>query len=297
MARKIRVATISLAYELRKASNRQDNYEYMRKCFAEIAPLKPDLVCLPEVWPMYGLAEHIAPCPEDMTVMRELARKHRTYVVGSIHEKRKNGLYNTAPIIGRDGKILGRYDKIHPVETELEMGIVSGRKDQRPVKTDIGTIGVQICFDVNWPQESEFLADQGTEILVFSSAFPAGTILTALATLYQYYIIPAIWTYDSGIIDNTGRWIAKTDRLMWWVCREINLDRTVFHWDFQDHRLKDIRKKYGNKVKIEVFGPEGWFVLEPEGDLSIETVKKEFGLVTYREYIKRATGKQDKARP
>ena len=50
-------------------------------------------------------------------------------------------------------------------------------------------------------------------------------------------------------------------------------------------------------MKIETFGPEALFTIEPVSeDISMEGIIKEFGLITYREYIKRAEKCQEKAR-
>ena len=192
---------------------------------------------------------------------------------------------------------VGKYDKIYPTEDEIKKGIMPGRKNQLPLKTEFGKIGFQICFDVNWYKEWERLVQKGAEMIIFSSAFPGGNFLNSIALLNQVFIVSSTRPLFSGVIDNTGRWIVKTDRFSWWVSATINLERTVFHWDFQGDKVKDIIKKYGDKVKIETFGPEALFTIEPLVDeISIKDIIKEFNLVTYREYIKRASKFQDKYR-
>ena len=77
----------------------------------------------------------------------------------------------------------------------------------------------------------------------------------------------------------------------------INIERTIFHWDYQGDRVKKIIEKYGDKVKIETFGDEAIFTIEIfDKNLSIEKIREEFNLVTYVEYIKRAEEKQDRKR-
>jgi len=264
---------------------------------AEIASIKPDLICLPEVFPVAGLDKAEKVSEKDTELLCNLAKKYCTYIIGSVYERRGGKVYNTALVTDRKGDIIGRYDKIHPTEGEMKEGVLPGKKEQSPVKTDFGTVGIQICFDANWPPEWQDSVERGADLIVFSSAFPAGTILNSLAVLNKVYIVPAIWSLHSGIIDNTGRWVVQTDRFSLWVWAEIDLERTVFHWDYQGDKVKAIRRKYGDKLKIETFGPEAWFVLEPTvPDISISDVAREFKLVTYRDYIKRATGAQDRKR-
>ncbi len=298
MARKVKIAAVSMAMEFRKPKKREDNLKHVAETVGEISAVKPDIVSLPEVFPNAGLAEEAkVPHPNDKEFMLDLAKKYKLYIVGSVYEEREGKLYNTALFVNRNGNIIGRYDKIHPTEGEMEKGIIPGRRDQPPVETEFGKIGAEICFDANWTEDWQNLANRGAKIVFFPSTFPGGKILEWIAALNQLYIVPSTWSVDSGIIDNTGRWLVKTDRFSWWVWSTIELERTVFHWDFQEDKVKEIRRKYGDKIKIETFGPEARFVLEPNvPEILISDIIIEFNLVVYRDYIKRATEAQDTQR-
>jgi len=55
------------------------------------------------------------------------------------------------------------------------------------------------------------------------------------------------------------------------------------------------KKKIG--IKIETFGDEALFTIEPiSKDVKIDEIIKKYKLITYKEYIKRATEVQDDAR-
>jgi len=139
--------------------------------------------------------------------------------------------------------------------------------------------------------------NNGAKLLVFSSAYPAGKILNSISLLYQVFIVAGIWSLNSGIIDNTGRWLVKTDRFSYWVWSDINLERTVFHWDYQGDKVRKIIEKYKDGVKLETFGDEAIFTIEVvDRKISIEKIIKEFKLVTYKEYLKRAEIMQNKKR-
>jgi len=292
---KLRIATVSMARGLRAPRNRQDNLDYVARCFEEIAPLRLDLVCLPEVFPVSGIPnEGQSVCDADREFVCAMAAQHRTYVVAGIYEQREGAKYNTAVVADRSGRIAGRYDKIHPTEPELERGVRPGRRDQAPVDTELGRIGMQICFDANWPDDWKRLKDLGADLIVFPSAYPAGRKLEAMALLNEMPVVSAVQQVPSGIVDSTGRWMVQTDRLSWWVWAVLDLDRTVFHWDFQADKVRAIRKRYGDKVRIETFGHEAWFVLERASqDVSVAEIAREFDLTTRREYLARADRARD----
>ena len=297
MAHKIRVASVSMAHELRRPLSREDNLRYLADVLDELAPIAPDLVALPEIFATAGLGGTGERLPQSAAPLQELACKHHTYVVGSLYLEREGRRYNTALVVNREGAIVGGYDKIHPTEGEIEGGIAPGAPEQRPVRTELGTIGLQICFDANWPAGWASQVADGADLIVFPSAFPGGRLLEGLALAFSVWVVPSVWSLHSGIIDNTGRWVAHSDRFARWVSAEVNLDRTVFHWDFQGDRVKDIVHKYGSRVSVETFDPEALFSLEPNHpDLSISEIIQEFELVTYRDYIGRATAVQDAAR-
>ncbi len=297
---KIKVVAVSMAYEYRKAEKIEDNLNYIESIFKEIKNIKPDFVVLPEVFAYAGIEfekKDINKYQKTKEFLKDIAKKTNTWVAGSSYDVENNKIYNRCFFVNRKGEIVGKYDKIHPTEWELEKGIYPGRKKQKPVETEFGKIGAFICFDANWHYDLKFQIDNGAKLLVFSSAYPAGKILNSISLLYQIFIVAGIWSLKSGIIDNTGRWLKKTDRFSYWVWTYINLDRTVFHWDYQGDKLKKIIERYKDKVKIETFGDEALFTIEViDKNLTIEKIIKEFNLVTYKEYIKRATEKQNEKR-
>ena len=295
----MKIATISMACEHRKIEKIQDNLEYIEKTFEEISNIKPDLVCLPEIFYYAGVEKRGDFYSSEIKVfLKNLAKKYKTCIAGSIYDEREKGVFNTCVFINREGEIIGKYDKIHPTESEIEDGIIPGSKEQKVVETEFGYLAAQICFDANWFDEWKKFSDMGAKLIVFSSSYPGGKVLNSISLLNSIYIVASIREeLKAGIIDNTGRWIVKTNRFSYWVWCDINLERTVFHWDFQGDRLKGILKEYRDKIKIETFGDEALFTIEPiSKDVKIDEIIKKYKLITYKEYIKRATEVQDDAR-
>src|SRR5436853_3999612 len=104
-----------------------------------------------------------------------LAREHGVHVVFGMPEESevKGVIHNTAVFVGPKG-LVGRYRKIHlPTHSVFEE-----RRYYRPgqeasvFKTDIGIIGLSICYDLSFPELTRLQALQGAELVVCISAIP-----------------------------------------------------------------------------------------------------------------------------
>lgn len=85
-------------------------------------------------------------------------------ITGSMPFIKGGQLYNVGYLCRRDGSI-ERYCKIHVTPTEADAwGIIGGNK-LKVFDTDLGKIGILICYDVEFPELSRLLALQGMEIL------------------------------------------------------------------------------------------------------------------------------------
>jgi predicted amidohydrolase len=105
----------------------------------------------------------------------------------------RGAVYNSAILIGPDGEIIGIYDKTHPAPWERTDGggwvKVGTRADV--FETVLGTIGMIICYDGDFPELSRLLAVKGAEIIVRASA---------LQRSYEiWYITNAARAYDNHV--------------------------------------------------------------------------------------------------
>ncbi|MHA6347337.1 carbon-nitrogen hydrolase family protein [Roseivivax sp. CAU 1761] len=89
---------------------------------------------------------------------------------------------NRSLLIGPDGAIAARYDKMHMFdvavsETETYRESAGYRPGDRAVlaETPLGRIGLTICYDLRFPHLYRRLAQAGAEILTVPSAFSPGT--------------------------------------------------------------------------------------------------------------------------
>jgi len=149
---------------------------------------EPDIVCLPETFSGYEAEPAPGPITERLSGW---ARGRSCYVICPMRTEVAGRTFNSAIILDRRGEMVGRYDKIHLTEGELAGGVAAGEADPPVFQTDFGTIGVQICFDVNWPESWRRLKEKGAEIVFYPSAFPAHRQVSSLAWRNEFHIVSA----------------------------------------------------------------------------------------------------------
>ena len=103
-----------------------------------------------------------------------LAREHNVVLVTSLFERRAPGLYhNTAVVFERDGSIAGVHRKMHipddPAYYE-KFYFTPGDLGFKPIKTSVGNLGVQVCWDQWYPEGARLMALAGADILIYPTA-------------------------------------------------------------------------------------------------------------------------------
>ena len=146
------------------------------------------LVVLPEVWTGLGysdkdiyrsIAEPI-PGPTTELLARE-ARRYGMYIAGSLYEDAGRGTYyNSCPLIGPDGRLVGVYRKTHLFDAPRRPDIKGGIRESDKVRagtdlpvfdTEIGPIGLSVCSDLRFPEVYREMTLRGARLLVCASAF------------------------------------------------------------------------------------------------------------------------------
>ena len=164
-----------------KLGNKERNLRQISEQASKARKKNVDLLIFPELhltgYTMRDEVTHLAePIPGPSTRKVEtLAREHGVHVVFGMPEESevKGVIHNTAVFVGPKG-LIGRYRKIHlPTHSVFEE-----RRYYRPgqeasvFKTDIGTIGLSICYDLYFPELTRLQALQGAELVVCISASP-----------------------------------------------------------------------------------------------------------------------------
>ncbi len=149
---------------------------------------------------LVGLPENFAFMGDDslrLTLAPELAERCSRFLVtmarryqvtllgGGFPVPAGDGLtYNRAELVGQEGELLARYDKIHLFDVDLPDGISYRESatvrpgDALPPVVNVpglGRIGLSICYDVRFPELYRHLAQQGADVLMVPAAFTAFT--------------------------------------------------------------------------------------------------------------------------
>jgi predicted amidohydrolase/GNAT superfamily N-acetyltransferase len=126
------------------------------------APLMADFNHLSEPEAIRELAQHT---PEITKACSQLAIAYNINIItGSMPEMVNNTLYNVGYLCRRDGTI-ERFEKIQVTPDEKKVWALQGGNSLRTFDTDCGKIGVLICYDIEFPELSRLLADEGMDIL------------------------------------------------------------------------------------------------------------------------------------
>ncbi len=209
-----------------------------------------DLMVLPETW--------TGPVPEHMdgpvvTALAELARRHHTYIVCPIYRWDGAQCLNSAILIDRQGEVACMYDKAYPYWSEFELKPPVQIGCDAPVHAaDFGRVGMAICFDVNFPQVWQRLADQGAEVVVWPSAYSAGLSLQAHAINHHFAIVTATSTGDCQVYDITGERILDEQHEDLNISRiTLDLDRGIYHENFNIEKRDRLLRERADDVMQE----------------------------------------------
>jgi predicted amidohydrolase/GNAT superfamily N-acetyltransferase len=85
-------------------------------------------------------------------------------ITGSMPIVLDDALYNISYLCRRDGTY-DHYIKIHPTPSEVYAWGIKGGNELKTFDTDCGKIGIQICYDVEFPEPSRILSEEGMQIL------------------------------------------------------------------------------------------------------------------------------------
>jgi predicted amidohydrolase len=119
-----------------------------------------------------------------LAALRKLARKLGIFVhIGSLAIKvSPDKAANRSFLIGRDGEVVARYDKIHMFDVDLAGGESyresnNYRAGEIAVVADLpwGRLGMTVCYDLRFPALYRALAEAGASFLAIPAAFTRQT--------------------------------------------------------------------------------------------------------------------------
>lgn len=177
--RTIRVALVQEQDQGGVAANRARIAQHARTAAAQGAVLillqelhNGSYFCQHEASAEFDRAEPIPGPSSDW--LAALAAELGVVLVGSLFERRAAGLYhNTAVVFERDGRLAGRYRKMHIPDDPgfLEkFYFTPGDIGFEPIDTSVGRLGVQVCWDQWYPEGARLMALAGADLLLYPTA-------------------------------------------------------------------------------------------------------------------------------
>jgi len=174
---------VSLSQFPCKIGNKKHNMNKIVKHVKQAKKQKADIIIFPEMSLTgytvrdlaYELAEEI-PGPSTEKIA-ELADKEDLYIIFGMPERSEKGegiLHNTAVLIGPEGYV-GKYRKMHlPTHSVFEEKRYFRLGYEVPIfETNLGALGITICYDIFFPEMARILRLQGAKFIICISASPA----------------------------------------------------------------------------------------------------------------------------
>ena len=164
-------------WQMRATKNLEDFFQQIEFFVDTVSGYKADCVLFPEFFnaPMMALTNEESPSVAIRSMaaftepiknkMMELAVSYNINVIaGSMPLYDDGKLYNVSYLCRRDGTVDEQY-KLHITPDEASYWGMRGGDKLRCFDTDFGKIGILICYDVEFPELSRMLSDEGMKIL------------------------------------------------------------------------------------------------------------------------------------
>lgn len=150
--------------------------ENFKKLLLAVRDADMDLLVLPEFFAtgyrfisrdeVAELSERI-PDGETIEALAALSRQKNLYIVAGLPEKDGERFFNSAVLTGPHG-FIGTYRKTH-LYFEEKLYFSPGDSGFKVWETEVGRIGVMICFDWFFPESMRALALMGADIIAHPS--------------------------------------------------------------------------------------------------------------------------------
>ena len=180
MKEKFKLAAVQLRTETDKAMT----FDKAGRMIAEAARSGARLVVLPEMWscPYSNKYFHSFADNDNGFSCGEMSRWARDngiiLVGGSVPEKCGDKLYNTCYVFDESGRQIARHRKVHLFDVDIKGGVhfkeshsFAAGEDITVFDTSLGRMGVEICFDIRFPELSRAMARRGAKLILCPAQF------------------------------------------------------------------------------------------------------------------------------
>ena len=182
---------LAAALQLTSTSDPDANFAAAEEQIELAARRGAELVGLPENFAFMGDDERrleLAPslAERSSSFLVTMARRYQVTLLGGGFPvpATERSTFNRAELVGPEGQLLARYDKIHLFDVDIpdgstyrESATVRPGHELPPVVDVPGLcrVGLSICYDVRFPELYRHLAGAGAELLLIPAAFTAYT--------------------------------------------------------------------------------------------------------------------------
>ena len=182
------------AIQMNSATSVSDNLAQAEQLLAQAADQGVNFAVLPENFSFLGAQDSdrvaVAEAPGDgpsQAFLAEQSRRFGMWIVGGtipIRSEDPGRVYSRSLLYGPDGAVAAEYDKLHLFDVDVPDRAAESYREsdktvrgERPViaNTDVGRIGLTVCYDLRFPALFHWLSTNGMDILVVPAAFTVPT--------------------------------------------------------------------------------------------------------------------------
>lgn len=179
MTLKVKVSGIQMDPKIgKKEQNIQNIIDYINKGALE----KANLIVFPEcalTGYCFNSLEEAMPVMESIPGpttdhLSSVCKDLRVFVVLGMLERDGDKFFNVAVLIGPQG-FIGKHRKLHLPYLGIDRFVNHGNLPISVHQTEIGNIGLGVCYDCNFPEHSRSLAILGADLIILPTNWPEGT--------------------------------------------------------------------------------------------------------------------------
>ena len=150
--------------QTRSHNSNQEGISKISEILRKLGRQETEIVCLPEQWLKNNQIENF---DLEFSEFKKIAKEFAmTIIPGAFYDISKKKTSIIAPIIGPNGEIIGKQEKIHPFD--YEKGIVIPGREAKIFNTAC-KFGVIVCYDMVFPDVANILTKKGAQVLLSPS--------------------------------------------------------------------------------------------------------------------------------